>query len=159
MAILTGFGTRKQALAQSSNRNVIVQLRSQSPDARFRLRGIYYSYGLIAGSAAVFSQGRLLIVQGRFNDEAAELLSNTSADTNGDILADVPIFDHNLSRKDDFIPFGEFGLLCPKGTDISIILCAPTTATEAQPAFITMLGSLTVIGSSEGMTDPYPKLR
>ncbi len=96
-----------------------------------------------------------MVLKGAYEDEAAILVPD-DFDNTTDL---EPIIDVNLSQAADFIPFGDAGIYIPENTEATVILTAPNTSGDVQPTFTTMIGSLTVLGSVEGLPDPFKKLR
>lgn len=164
MAIRSGFGTLRQLFTTGAgnDRNIIIQLPCGSQDLQVRIRAIIFSYAVdVSAAAAAFAQGRIIVVSGLFSDItlalAPDAISATAESLMGSSFSTK--FDHVPFEKFGQINFGEQGLLLPKGTDATVILCAPKTTGDVQPAFTNMQGSMTVVGQTEGLGNVFGKLR
>lgn len=160
--IKSGFGNVRQLFTTGAgnDRNAIIQLPGGNQQLSTRIRGIFYSYGVDIGNTSTFSQGRIALVNGLFSDSTLAIAPDSplsmASILGGNFSA---IFDHMLTRQQDSILFGDSGYLIPNGADVTLILTAPLTSGDVQPAFDNMQGSLTVWGEVGGLKDAYGKLR
>lgn len=162
MAQRQGFGNVRLLAVSGSQRNAIVNIRQSSEGARY-IDSVVYSYGLAAGVAATFVQGRLVIGLGTFSDDAAEIapdafdFSTFSGTRGGSDFS--TLLDMTLSKANDVVDLGRQGILIPPQRDVFVLLTAPLTSGDVQPAFDSMLISLTVNGRDPQGMNPYGKLR